>query len=199
LRQWQEATDERLLERTRCGDSAAFQQLYERYRETTFRFACLMLGSSEHAEDVTHDCFLSLIRNPERFDPGKASLRTYLYATARNLVSKRIRRTGKELHLSGTPKGKPPVGSGQPLTNLLDVELAEKVRNALNDLPPPQREAIVLFEYEDQSVANIAAITRAEVGTIKWRLHEARAKLRQELAPYLNGSAYETREKSNDA
>ena len=195
----QEATDERLLERTRCGDSAAFQQLYECHRETTFRFACLMLGSAEHAEDVTHDCFLSLIGNPERFNSDKASLRTYLYATARNQVSKRIRRVDKESHLGRTAKEDLPVGSGQPLANLLDLELADKVRKAICQLPHPQREAIVLFEYEDQSLADIATITGAEVGTIKWRLHEARTKLRQELAPYLNGNAYERQENSNHA
>jgi RNA polymerase sigma-70 factor, ECF subfamily len=194
-----EATDKRLLERTRCGDSAAFQQLYERHRETTFRFSCLMLGSAEHAEDVTHDCFLSLIRHPERFNPDKASLRTYLYATARNQVSKRIRRVDKELHVSGTAKEDPLAGSGQPLASLLDRELADKVRKAIYHLPHPLREAIALFEYEDQSLADIAAITGVEVGTIKWRLHEARAKLRQELAPYLNGSAYDRQENSNHA
>lgn len=192
-------TDERLLKRTRSGDSAAFQQLYERHRETTFRFACLMLGSSEHAEDITHDCFLSLIRNPERFDSGRASLRTYLYATARNLVSKRLRHAGKESHLSGTSAGNPPVCSGQPLTKLLDVELAEKVREALQQLPHAQREAIVLYEYEDQSLADIAAITGAEIGTIKWRLHEGRAKLRQELALYLNGNGQARRERLDHA
>lgn len=196
---WQEATDERLLERTRCGDSAAFQQIYERHRETTFRFACLMLGSSEHAEDVTHDCFLSLIRNPGRFDASKASLRTYLYAAARNLVSKRLRHAGKESPSNESTTQESPLCSDQPLLNLLDRELAEKVREALAQLPQPQREAIVLFEYEDQSLADIAAITGTEIGTVKWRLHQARGKLRHELAPYLNGDAHEHREKSNHA
>jgi RNA polymerase sigma-70 factor (ECF subfamily) len=195
----QEATDELLLERARCGDSAAFQQLYERHRETTFRFACLMLGSVEHAEDVAHDCFLSLIRKPERFNPGKASLRTYLYATARNQISKRMRRIDKEGRLSATAKEKPVLAFGQPLANLLDMELADKVRNAICRLPQSQREAIVLFEYEDQSLADISVITKTDVGTIKWRLHQARTRLKQELAPYLTGSASERRENSNHA
>jgi RNA polymerase sigma-70 factor (ECF subfamily) len=199
LSPWQHATDEHLLERTRCGDAAAFQQIYERYREATFRFACLMLGSSEQAEDVTHDCFMSLIRNPGRFDSSRASLRTYLYATARNLVSKLLRRASKESRTTRSATQELVVRPKQPLVDLLDMELAEKVREALAVLPHPQREAIVLFEYEDQSLADIATITGAEVGTIKWRLHQARAKLRHKLAPYLNGDVYERGEKSNHA
>ena len=81
-----QVTDERLLERAASGDGTAFQILYERYRDGIFRFAYRLIGSIEAAEDVTHDCFLSLIKEPGRYDPGRASLRTYLYAAARNLA-----------------------------------------------------------------------------------------------------------------
>jgi RNA polymerase sigma-70 factor (ECF subfamily) len=55
-------TDELLLKKAGEGDQAAFLDLYDRYREPIFRFAYRLLGSVEVAEDVTHDCFLSLIR-----------------------------------------------------------------------------------------------------------------------------------------
>lgn len=181
------ATDERLVELAHGGDRNAFRLLYERYRDATFRFACLMLGSSEHAEDVAHDCFLGLIRNPGKFDPRRASLRTYLYAAARNLVLKRLRWWRREWSLAGSENQSSIDRKKEPIANLLDIELGEQVRKALAHLPHRQREAIVLFEYEDQSLAEIAAITGAEVGTVKWRLHEARARLRQELARYLDG------------
>ena len=83
------ATDERLLEQAANGDTAAFQILYERYRDPIFRFAYRLLGSVEAAEDVAHDLFLSLIKEPARFDPTRASLRTYLYAAASNLAANR--------------------------------------------------------------------------------------------------------------
>jgi DNA-directed RNA polymerase specialized sigma24 family protein len=60
-------TDELLLEKAGDGDQAAFLELYDRHREPIFRFAYRLLGSVEIAEDVTHDCFLSLIRKPENF------------------------------------------------------------------------------------------------------------------------------------
>src|SRR5438552_11804868 len=59
----------------------------ERYRDPIFRFAYRLLGSVEAAEDVTHDCFLSLIKDPGRFDSSRASLRTYIYARSEEHTS----------------------------------------------------------------------------------------------------------------
>ena len=89
-------TDEKLLQKAGRGDEAAFLALYERHRDTVFRFAYRVLGSAALAEEVAHDCFLSLVRRPEAFDPSRASLRTYLYAAARNLSLKHLRRHGGE-------------------------------------------------------------------------------------------------------
>ena len=72
-----------------------------------------------------------------------------------------------------------------PLHKLLDEELAVAVRRAIEELPPLQREALVLFEYEELPLAEIAAITGADVGTVKSRLHRARQSLKQKLLPYL--------------
>ena len=91
-----QVTDERLLASAAGGDTTAFQILYERYRDPIFRFAYRLLGSAEAAEDVAHDCFLSLIKEPSRFDSNRASLRTYIYATARNLAAKRYNSFGRE-------------------------------------------------------------------------------------------------------
>src|SRR5204863_2393367 len=96
LRLEHQETDERLLENAAKGETKAFQVLYERYRDPIFRFAYRLLGSAEAAEDVTHDCFLSLITEPSRFDATRASLRTYLYAAARNQAAKRYQAFGRE-------------------------------------------------------------------------------------------------------
>ena len=89
-------TDEALLERARGGDERSFLTLYERYHGRMYRFAYRLLNSSALAEDAAHDCFLSLIKGPERFDPSRASLRTYLYAAVRNLALKQFRRQSGE-------------------------------------------------------------------------------------------------------
>ena len=179
-------TDELLLQKAVNGDPAAFLELYDRYRQPIFRFAYRLLGSVEIAEDVTHDCFLSLIRKPENFRPERASLKTYLYAAARNLALKHFRDQGREAgmdEVTEEPKDSPRRG---PLRQLLDEELATKVRDAVFSLPPLQREALILFEYEGLSLNEVAEIAGTDVGAIKARLYRAREGLKRVLGPYLN-------------
>ena len=77
----------------------------------------------------------------------------------------------------------------EPLGKLLDAELSYEVGKAVARLPPLQREAIVLFEYEELSLQEIASIVGADTGTVKSRLFRARAALRRSLAPYLKSEA----------
>ena len=181
-------TDEALLTSAGEGDQAAFLELYDRHRQPIFRFAYRLLGEVDIAEDVTHDCFLSLIRKPENFRPERASLRTYLFAAARNLALKHFRDSGRETGLdemTEEPQLSPRQG---PLRKLLDEELAAEVRRAVFNLPPLQREALVLFEYEGLSLNEIAEITGADVGAVKGRLYRARERLKSVLRPYLGGN-----------
>ena len=181
-------TDELLLKEAGEGDQAAFLKLYDRYREPIFRFAYRLLGSVEIAEDVTHDCFLSLIRKPENYRPERASLKTYLYAAARNLALKHFRDQGRETALDEVreePRDSPRRG---PLRRLLDEELATQVREAIFSLPPLQREALILFEYEGLSLNEVAEVAGTDTGAIKARLYRAREGLRRVLRPYLEGN-----------
>jgi RNA polymerase sigma-70 factor, ECF subfamily len=181
-------TDELLLQKAGKGDQAAFLELYNRYRDPIFRFAYRLLGSVETAEDVTHDCFLSLIRKPENFRPERAPLKTYLYAAARNLALKHFRDQGRETGLDEVkeePKESPRRG---PLRRLLDEELAAHVKEAVFSLPALQREALILFEYEGLSLNQVAEIAGTDSGAIKARLYRAREGLRRILRPYLESN-----------
>jgi RNA polymerase sigma-70 factor (ECF subfamily) len=177
-----------LLKKAGEGDQAAFMVLYERYRDPIFRFAYRLLGSVEIAEDVTHDCFLSLIRKPENFRPERASLKTYLYAAARNLSLKHFRDQGRETgldELNEEPMDSPRRG---PLRKMLEEELVTRVREAILSLPPLQREALILFEYEGLSLNEVAEVAGTDAGAIKARLYRAREGLRRMLRPYLEGN-----------
>lgn len=180
----EQVTDERLVEQAANGNTAAFQILYERYREPIFRFAYRLLGSAEAAEDVAHDCFLSLIKEPGRFDASRASLRTYLYAAARNQAAKRYQSLGRETgidELAGEPHSSDRQG---PMAVMLNDELGGEIERAIASLPIAQREALVLFEYEDLSLAEIAAVVGADSNTVKVRVFRAREKLRARLDRY---------------
>lgn len=179
-------TDVELLERAVEGDGSAFQLLYERHRDAVFGFAYRLLGSAVHAEDVTHDCFLSLLRNPRRFDPKRASLRTYLHAAARNLAWKELRSRKFDHQTLDDLEAEPSyVAAPEPLRKLLDSELASSVKAAIASLEHLQREALILFEYEELPLAEIAAIVEADVGAVKSRIWRARKQLRRTLGPYL--------------
>jgi RNA polymerase sigma-70 factor (ECF subfamily) len=177
-----------LLNKAGKGDQAAFLELYERYREPIFRFAYRLLGSVEVAEDVTHDCFLSLIRKPENYRPERASLKTYLYAAARNLALKHFRSQGRVSGLDEVteePRESPRRG---PLRKLLDEELVTQVMAAVSSLPPLQREALILFEYEGLSLNEVAEIAGTDAGAVKARLYRAREGLRRMLRPYFESN-----------
>ena len=170
-------SDELLLTRAGNGDQAAFLELYERHRQPVFRFAYRLLGSVELAEDITHDCFLSLIRKSENFRPERGSLRTYLFAAARNLALKHFRGAGREASLDDI-EDETDHATAQPLAQLMSEELSTQVRDAVLALPPLQREALVLFEYEGLSLNEIAQVTDSEVGAVKGRLFRARERLK---------------------
>jgi RNA polymerase sigma-70 factor (ECF subfamily) len=180
------AAEAELLRQAGRGDEAAFLLLYERHRTAVFRFACRMLGCARRAEDVTQECFLSILKRPDAFRAEQASLRTYLCAIVRNLSLKQLRKMGQETLMDEVPESSVPVPTAEdPLRRVLDEEAAEAVRAAVEALPPLQREAIVLFEYEEMSLLEIAAVCESDVGTVKSRLHRARERLHRTLAPWL--------------
>jgi len=187
------AAEAELLLKAARGDEAAFLLLYERHRTPVFRFACRMLGSAHQAEDVTQECFLAILRRPEAFQADRASLRTYLCAIARHLAFKQLRKRGQETVVEDPtdealgPVGQPP--AGDQLQAVIDGEAASAVQRAVEGLPPLQREAVVLFEYQQMSLADIATACEVDVGTVKSRLHRARERLRRTLAPLLSGAA----------
>ena len=182
-------TDELLLEKAGAGDSAAFLQIYERHRDPVFRFAYRLSGSFEVAEDITHDCFLGLLKQPANFRPGRATLRTYLLAAARNLWFKRLRIHDRETELDQITELKLDASGRGPLGEILGDELTAAVKQAIFDLPPMQREALILFEYEGLALNEIAEIVGVDVGAIKARLHRARQALRSSLSTYLNSNS----------
>ena len=187
------AAETELLLKAARGDEVAFLLLYERHRTPVFRFACRMLGSATQAEDVTQECFLQVLRRPEAFRAERASLRTYLCAIARHLALKQLRRRGQETVVDDPPeeasRGTVGAHGGDPLSTVIEEEAAVAVRTAVEALPPLQREAVVLFEYQEMSLADIAAVCDVDVGTVKSRLHRARERLRRTLAPLLAGAA----------
>ena len=180
-------TDQELLEATLGGDEEAFVEIYRRYRDRVYRFACRMTGSAEVARDITHTCFASLLETPSRFD-GRVGLGTYLCAAARNQSLRHASRAWREQPTRSSPDLLRAVGPS-PLEVLLEDERARIVREVLSALAPLHREVLILVEYEDLDLAAVAEIVGAEVGAVKVRLHRARRKLRAALEAHAKSDA----------
>jgi len=171
--------DADLLARAKLGDEAAFLTLYRRHRTPAFRFAYRLTASSAAADDIVQECFLALLSRAA-FDSRQGSLRTYLFGIVRHLARKRSRLMDREAEeVDDSPAGL------DPLRDLIERERAGMVESAVAALPLLQREALILFEYEELSMEEIAAITGADVGAVKARLFRARGSLRRRLAPLL--------------
>jgi RNA polymerase sigma-70 factor (ECF subfamily) len=175
----------RLLMRAAEGETEAFRVLFEAHRDAVFRLAWRLTGMLDVAEDLAQECFLGLIRHPGRFDARRGSLRQYLYGTVRNLVRQRWQSSGREVPLDDDPDTDPPA-LAIASEKIENAELSDAVQAAIGALPMLQREALVLFEFEELSLQEVAAVAGCDTGTVKSRLHRARARLRRVLAPCWN-------------
>jgi RNA polymerase sigma-70 factor, ECF subfamily len=180
------ANDAKLLAKARRGDEASFLDLYHRYRRPVFQFAWRLTGSEAAAEDVAQESFLALLEGAD-YDPAQGALRTYLLGIARHRALRRVRVAEREA--DETADGSGPSAEPDALRMLLDAERAEMVGRAICALPVAQREALILFEYEELSLDEIAQVTGCESGAVKARLFRARESLRRRLAPLLAAPA----------
>ena len=186
-------SDETLLWMTMAGDEEAFTRLYRRLRGAVYRFARQMSGSSSVAEDVTQEVFLILLRRAELYDPQRGSLSTYLMRIARNEILRRLDRDRAYVALAeedSSPDKEPDenlIVRSDPLGNLMRDEEIESVRQAVLALPLHYREVVVLCELEELSYGEAAALLGCPVGTVRSRLHRARALLKQRLRVYEAG------------
>jgi RNA polymerase sigma-70 factor (ECF subfamily) len=153
------------------------QAAFDQYHQAVYSFLYRLTRRPDVAEDIAQECFLALIRAPQRFDPARGTMKTYLFSIARNLALKQYRDAG----------GEDPLDSGEPMTAIDPreaLDIASAVSSAVAGLPALQQEALILFEYEGVTLEEIAKIVDADVGTVKSRLHRARERLRRVLAAY---------------
>lgn len=155
-----------------------FREVFYSHKDVLYRYAYRMTGSRTGSEDLVQECFLALWRKPERYDRTRGPVRAFLFGILRNLVLKSFRdgRSHEELD--------PDLFTCAPL-DLGGMERADAVAKAMEMLPPLQREAVILAEYEEMALEEIARATGAELAAVKSRLHRGRENLRRMLAPLL--------------
>jgi RNA polymerase sigma-70 factor (ECF subfamily) len=186
MTQRNDLSDNDLLRLMLAGDEEALAQLYRRRQASVYRFALQMSGSKPIAEDVTQEVFLFLMREGHVFDPGRGALSSFLLGVARNHVLRRLRVDQLLSPLGDDDDEGPAIQAGTelcPLEDLTRAETIEAVRKAVLSLPPKYREVVVLCELQDVSYVETAEILGCAIGTVRSRLHRARALLLTKLRP----------------
>src|SRR5260370_36928509 len=178
----QQEPEAELVKRAARGETEAFRKLFETHHAAMFRFAYRLTTTVDVAEDIAQECFLRLMRRPN-YDAERGSLRQYLYGIVRNLVRQRQQANGREVIWDDELTNCTPAAE-RSLDTLASTELSAVVQAAISALPPLQREAIVLCEFEELSLDEAAAVVGAAVSTVKSRLYRAREGLRRSLAPF---------------
>lgn len=175
-----------VLRRAAEGDLDAFAWIYRQYHKVVYRFARVMVGSVDAAEDVTQEVFVALLADLDRYDPQRAAFSTYLYGIVRNLTRERLRRDARFFPFDGVsaPDSEAPVTG--PVDHLEDAELAGQVRRALRGLAASEREVVVLCDLHGLSYAEAAAVVGASVPAVRSRLHRGRQLLRRRLRRLVN-------------
>jgi RNA polymerase sigma-70 factor (ECF subfamily) len=175
--------DATLLQRARRGDTDAFSELFGRHQRAIYRYAVHM-GGADAGDDVVQDTFLAVLGQSGRYEASRGTVGAYLLGVARHLLLKRLAiRVDLSLDDDSASVDRTIASDAcSVLDTLTHAEMVQAVRAAVDSLPPSYREVIVLCELEELDYAEAAAIVECPIGTIRSRLHRARALLASKLA-----------------
>jgi RNA polymerase sigma-70 factor, ECF subfamily len=175
--------DERLLERACRGDADAVSRLFASHQASIYRYAVHMCGR-DAGDDIVQETFLTVMRQPGRYDSARGPVIAYLLGIARYLALRRLTSPGARAFSEAVSEKDEPADPAQEtvLDSLTRSETIEAVRAAVRSLPPQYREVIVLCELEEVDYAAAAGIIQCPIGTVRSRLHRARMLLSAKLA-----------------
>lgn len=181
--------EERLLERLRAGDDAAYEALLERFQTPVYQLVCRLIDDPNEAGDVVQDVFLKVFRGVGSFR-GQSSLKTWIYRIAVNEAHNRRRWFSRhrrpEVVLDGEDEGCDRLErlsdyGRTPYDWALNNEMRTAIEEALEQINPVFRSAVVLRDLEELSYEEIADILDVSIGTVKSRILRGREALRKAL------------------
>jgi RNA polymerase sigma-70 factor, ECF subfamily len=167
-------SDEELYRLMRTGNQDAFAQLYTRRAPALRRYALHVSGSIAVAEEVAHEVFIQLMSPSSRYDQAKGSLESFLYGIARNLI-RVVRRQGP------VEEAVDCAFEHDILGDLIHSESTAALHRTLRELPERYRDVVILCDLEERSYEEVARLIGRPLGTVRSRLHRARALLSAKL------------------
>jgi len=186
------AEQQRLAElaaRCRAGDAVAWEQIARSQHRRVYGICYRFTGSQTDAEDLTQDVFLKMFRNLESFDPAKGGFTTWLTTLTRNLLVDNYRRTRMERasdsldetfdgEEDGPTRAERLADGGKSQEQLVSgLELRAQIQEALKQVSPELREAVILRDLEDMDYKEIAEVLGVPQGTVKSRISRGRSEL----------------------
>jgi RNA polymerase sigma-70 factor, ECF subfamily len=180
-------SDAELLQLMITGNDQAFTLLYRRHQGAVYRFALLMSGSTNLAEEVTQEVFLVLMREAERYDAKRGALSAYLCGVARNYVLRFLERERSYVPLLEESETADAltltqlIAQDDPFGDCTRNQMIRLVRQAVLALPARYREVVVLCDFQEMSYAEAALVLDCAIGTVNSRLHRGHALLLKKL------------------
>ena len=188
-----DARDRADMEKLQAGHDAALNDLMERHATPVFHFLCRMTGNEDDANDLAQETFVRVFKSRASFHLEQ-KFTTWLFTIAANLARNHFRWRARHPNLSLDAENSEtqqtlgsilPANSPIPNEEALARERAQAVRSAVGKLPEDMREAIVLCEWEERSIAEAALILEATPKAVESRLYRARGILRERLKSWL--------------
>ena len=178
--------DSDLIEKCLRGDKTAFSQLVTKYKRPLYALAHRMMRSHEDADDLSQEAFVKAYENLHQFQLG-TNFRSWLFRIVTNLCIDQLRRSARfpNAPLENADARYLINHNPQPDKEVETAELRQHIYAAIDALPEAQRTVVILREMEGLSHREIAKIMKASEKTVRWRLHQARKKLREMLKEYL--------------
>jgi RNA polymerase sigma-70 factor (ECF subfamily) len=188
-----ESADDKILDAARRGDPDALDALLRRHQPQIYRFGMRMCRNEEDAKDVLQETLLAAARSLRGFR-GSASLSTWLYSIARSFCIKKRRRSKlaprEEVSLDPKSPALTVPDPSPPLDETLaHREIERAVEAAIRALRPAYREVLLLRDVEGLTAPEVAEVLGIRIEAVKSRLHRARAAVREQLQPLLEGGA----------
>lgn len=183
--------DSDLIARAAAGDERAIASLYDRFGGVLYAVAYRIVGQRADAEEVVIEAFAQVWREAPRFEPSRGSVAGWLAMIARSRALDMVRARSRRERITATaaadrPGDSPGMSDWRPdaVRALDDAERRSRVRQALDTLSPPQRQAIELAYFEGLSQSEIAERLHEPLGTIKTRVRLGMQKLRESLRTF---------------
>jgi RNA polymerase sigma factor (sigma-70 family) len=177
--------DLELHRRLASGDKGAFDDLYRRYSSAAYGLAYRITGQQLLAQDVVHDAYMALWRAPEAYDPARGPFRTFFLALVHHRAVDTVRREERLRKRQERASNLEPVYGEDVAEDVTDQafmgQRRKEVREALETLPPEQRQVLEMAYFGGKTQVQIAEEIGIPVGTVKTRTLAAMKKLRRAL------------------